>query len=94
LSPEVPAGSPERRAVVKVMVNRVLVGGVVGEPAPTIAIGFGTTDDGTVEVAFAGDWRPMMELGEAVAASAEPIETEIEDWQVLAIREIAKGQEG
>lgn len=79
--------------MVKVMVNRVIVGGPISSPEPTIAIGVGTTDDGTVEVVFVGDWRPMMRLGDAVGASSEPIETEVEDHQILEIREIAKGQE-
>lgn len=75
------------------MVDRVVVGGVLGAPEPTIAIGFGTTDDGTVAVMFVGEWRAMMELGDAVGASSEPIETEVADWQVVDVREIAKGQE-
>jgi hypothetical protein len=78
---------------VKVMVDRVLIGGTTADPYPTIGIGFGTTDDGTVQVAFAGDVRLMVALGDAVAASAEPIEVEVEDWQVLGVREIPKDPE-
>jgi acylphosphatase len=75
------------------MVTRVVVGGFLTDPEPTIAIGFGTTDDGTVAVAWSGEWRAMMELGEAMRAGTEPIFAEVEDWQVLAIHEIAEGQE-
>lgn len=76
----------------KVLVERVLVGGFAGDPMPTLAIGWGTTDDGTVMVAFAGDVRVMVELGEAMQAAGEPQWADVEDWQVLGVREVGSGE--
>ncbi|MEA2677180.1 MAG: hypothetical protein QOJ81_1321 [Chloroflexota bacterium] len=77
----------------KVVVTRVLFGGVVGQPEPSIAVGFGTTDNGTVGVAFAGEIRPMVEVADALA-SHSPVVVEVEDWQVLFVTELAKDSEG
>lgn len=77
------------------MVDQVLIGGFADDPFPTIGIAFGTTDNGTVRVTFAGDIRPMVALGEALVAGAEPIEVEVEEWQLLGRpREIPKDPEG
>lgn len=34
---------------------------------------------------FVGDHRPMRHLGEALGEALEPIEVELDDWQVLAV---------
>jgi hypothetical protein len=47
----------------------------------TIAIGVGT-DDGGNEVRFAGDWRPMQDIAEAIQRGEIP-EVEVPDWAVL-----------
>lgn len=77
------------------VVKQVFIGGPVDAAEPTIAIGFGTTDDGTVEVAFDfnGEWRPMMELGNLLGAGLGPV-MDLADVRVLGVREIAKGEEG
>lgn len=54
------------------------------ESGSSIAIGYGTLDDGTA-VRFAGDWRPMRDIKEALAAAPEddlPV-AEVEDWAIL-----------
>lgn len=66
---------------------RVSVEQVVIPEGETIGFGFGTTDDGTVEVIFAGDHGAMRTLGEAIAESPEPIPVDIPEWAVLALRE-------
>jgi hypothetical protein len=50
----------------------------------TIGYGWGTDEDGN-EVRFAGDHRPMRDIGEAMqhTTSAEPVVVELEDWQIL-----------
>lgn len=53
----------------------------------TIGYGFGTTDDGTVEVIFTGDHRAMRALGEMIAELEAPIPAEVPDWAVIAMRE-------
>lgn len=54
----------------------------------TIGYGIGTVDDGTVAVLFAGDHRAMAALGEAIAASEEPIIADVPEWAVLDRREL------
>jgi hypothetical protein len=62
----------------KVEVHRVNI------PAmSTIGYGWGTDVEDGSEVQFAGDHRPMRHLGEALAQASEPIEVELEDWQIL-----------
>lgn len=67
----------------KVVVERVVI--PVGS---STGIAFGSTDDGTVLVIVASDWRAMMDLGEALVAAREPIVAEFEDWQVLGSWEV------
>lgn len=54
----------------------------------TVGLGFGTTDDGTVEVIFAGDHRLMEHLREAVAAGFEPIVADVPEWAILGRHEL------
>ena len=56
-----------------------------------LSIGFGIgvpVNDSTKRVLFAGDWRAMTGLGEAMAASDEPIEVEVPDFAIIAIAEL------
>lgn len=47
-------------------------------------LGYGDGKDAAGEpVRFAGDHRPMRDLGELLAVSDEPIGIEIETWQVI-----------
>ena len=55
----------------------------------TIGYGLGVDEDGR-RVRFAGDWRPLRDLGEALADADEPILVEVEPWQVLAIEEASR----
>jgi hypothetical protein len=51
-------------------------------------LGFATgLDEQDRKVRFAGDWRPMRDLGLAIAAGSieDPIEVEIESWQILEV---------
>ncbi len=50
----------------------------------TVAVGRGTEEDGR-EITFAGDWRPMLGIAEAISAEEAPVSVEIEDYQVLHI---------
>jgi len=52
----------------------------------TIGYGLGVDQHGR-GVHFAGDHRPLRQLGEALAATDEPIVVEVEPWQVLAIED-------
>lgn len=67
----------------KVTVDRIII--PVGS---TIGYGFGRTDDGTVAVWFAGDYRPMAALGDAIAESDEPIEVDVPEWAILRRQEL------
>lgn len=53
----------------------------------TIGYGFGIEVETHRPITFAGDHRPMRDLGEAVAAAnqefGQPIIAEVEDWQVF-----------
>ncbi|HEY2953851.1 MAG TPA: hypothetical protein VGK89_01235 [Candidatus Eisenbacteria bacterium] len=51
-------------------------------PGCTIAIGHGTDREGR-ELSFGGDWRPMLQIAEALEAG-EPVEVTLEPWQLLA----------
>jgi hypothetical protein len=75
--------------MVKVMVEEVAIAA-----GSTIGIARGKADDGTVEVTFAGPWREMESLGWAMVAHGEPLPVDVEDWQVLDVREMPKGSEG
>jgi len=48
----------------------------------TIGYGWGKTVDGTV-IEFAGDHRPMRELGEALVLAHAPLLITIEPWQIV-----------
>ena len=52
----------------------------------TIGYGLGVDEHGR-RVRFAGDHRPLRQLGEALAGADEPILVEVESWQVVAIEE-------
>ena len=52
----------------------------------TIGYGQGIDHEGRC-IRFAGDWRPLRDLGEALAGADEPIEVEVANWQVLSIEE-------
>jgi hypothetical protein len=53
----------------------------------TIGYGRGIDEHGNV-VRFAGDWRPLRDLGEVLAAATGPIEADVSDWQVLSVEEL------
>lgn len=52
----------------------------------TVAEGFGTDMDTGRPVRFAGDWRPMVAIAEAVQAGDEPVLADVPDWAILARR--------
>jgi len=52
----------------------------------TIGYGQGIDEDGNT-VRFAGDHRPLRQLGQALAGADEPILVEVESWQVVAVEE-------
>jgi hypothetical protein len=55
------------------------------------SIGYGAgfpEGDETKQVYFAGDWRPMAGLGEAIATADDPIVIDVPDWAILEIREL------
>ena len=54
----------------------------------TIGCGLGVDERGC-RVRFASDWRPLRDLGEALAVMAAPIEVEVADSRVLSIEEVA-----
>lgn len=66
-----------------VTVQRVMV-----PQGSTVGFGLGTTDDGSVEVIFAGDHRLMSELRNAVAAGFEPVVADVPEWAILARHEL------
>ena len=52
----------------------------------TIGYGDGKDEDGE-DVSFVGDHRPMMHIGEAIAAASDESElptVDLEDWQVMS----------
>ena len=55
----------------------------------TIRYGLGVDQEGG-RVRFAGDWRPLRDLGEALTVATEPIDVEVADWQVLSIEETSR----
>ena len=48
-----------------------------------IAVGHGLNDQ-LETVIFAGDWRPMLQIAEALD-DGEIVEVELEDWQILSV---------
>lgn len=62
---------------------------VVVREGSTIGYGIGIpTNDPTKRVIFAGDWRAMVGLGEAMVASDDVIELEVPEHAILEIREL------
>lgn len=53
----------------------------------TVGYGYGTGQAacGPVSITFAGDHREMRYLGEAIEEAGQPIEAEIETWQVIEV---------
>ena len=64
-----------------IMLERVTI-----PASSTIGHGLAVDQHGR-RVHFAGDHRPLRQLGEALAAADEPILVEVEPWQVLAIED-------
>lgn len=60
---------------------KVQVTDVTYEAGSTIAIGYGTDEDGK-QVRFAGDWRPMRDIAQALNIG-EYVEVEVADWQLI-----------
>ena len=51
-------------------------------PQGTVSLGVGTDDDGR-KVIFAGDWRPMQHIYEAIARGDDWVEVDVPPWAVL-----------
>jgi hypothetical protein len=68
-------------------IMKVIVTSVEDYWGSTITHGAGihVTDDGVEVVHFAGDWRPMRNIAEALHAG-DQVEVELEDWQITGIR--------
>ena len=49
----------------------------------TIGYGYGTEIETGEEIRFCGDHRSLRNLGEALRYASEPLEAEIEPWQIL-----------
>lgn len=60
----------------------VIITSIRPNTGETVTVAEGVREDGS-PVTFAGDWRPMRDLARAFADIGEPIEVEIEDWQVI-----------
>jgi hypothetical protein len=63
---------------------RVTVTHVQITPGCTVALGEGLDECGRA-LSFAGDWRPMLAIAEALGAG-EPVEVHLATWQVLSWR--------
>jgi hypothetical protein len=55
----------------------------------TIGYGIGVDEDG-YRVRFVGDHRSLRQLGEVLAGATEPIEVEVEDWQIVSVEEASR----
>ncbi len=55
----------------------------------TIGYGLGVDERGC-RVRFASDWRPLRDLGEALAGAVEPILVGIETWQIINVEEASR----
>ena len=49
----------------------------------TIGYGYGIEIQTGQEIRFCGDHRPLRVLGEALRSASEPVQAEIESWQLL-----------
>jgi hypothetical protein len=68
----------ERNDFMRVRIFRVSI------PAmSTIGFGFGTAIETGEEIRFCGDHRPLRDLGEALRSASEPLQAEVESWQIL-----------
>jgi hypothetical protein len=63
---------------------RVIVTQVQITPGSTVALGEGL-DEGGRAVSFAGDWRPMLAIADALEAG-EDVEVYLDPWQIIAWR--------
>lgn len=68
--------------------TNIIVDQIIVPVGSTIGFGRGRTDDGTVEVVFAGDHRSMAALGDAIVESDEPIVVDVPEWAILNRREL------
>ncbi len=64
--------------------RRVSITNVQIMPGCTVALGEGLDEHGRA-ISFAGDWRPMLAISEALDRG-EPVEGYLHDWQVVAWR--------
>ena len=49
----------------------------------SVAVGIGRDANG-VPLSFGGDHRAMRDIGEALAATGQPVAAEVDDWQLLS----------
>lgn len=79
LNPQKPFAESGTSPPLRVTVNHVQI-----TPGCTVALGEGTDECGRA-VSFAGDWRPMLTIAEALEAGEE-VQVYLDHWQVLAWR--------
>lgn len=72
----------------KVRVSRIFFGGSADADEPEFALGEGLVDDGTVLVLFTEEVAPMMAAVAESLRNGNAIEWEVEDWQVLGVKEL------
>lgn len=63
--------------------RQVIVTQVYPAPRQTVWEAEGIDADNGTSVRFAGDWRPMQELDNAVRYGDEEVVANVEEWQVI-----------
>lgn len=79
-NPQKPFAESGTSPPLHVTVTRVQI-----KPGCTVALGEGIDDCGRV-VSFAGDWRPMLAIAEALEVG-ESVEVSLDWWQVISLRQ-------
>jgi hypothetical protein len=64
-----------------VLERRVVVERIEWDGRSSVAIGHGTEEDGGRPIRWAGDWRPMQAIAEALDAGEAPVAI-VPDWAV------------
>jgi hypothetical protein len=49
----------------------------------TLGYGYGTEIETGEEIRFCGDHRSLRHLGEALRSASEPLQADVESWQIL-----------
>ncbi len=57
-------------------------------PMSSVGLAYGVAVETGEEIVFAGDHRCLRHIGEALQSSDDPVEAQVESWQILSVNTV------